>query len=505
MKLRKLLFKNSVSGFSQGIINILLVFSILPLIINILGAEEYGMFSLIIIIGNLNVFTNLGLTNALVKFLASQGKIIESNYDIIVTTIIIACILIPFTFGAIIFNKIILIDFLNIPFDSYKVVKLFFFYQLGANFFLILGQIPKAALDAEQKIVTTNILQIIYNFCYWGLIATVLLLGYRLEAVGLAVFFASLVWFLLINYNFFRYWGHLSFSGLKNNYKRIVRKQLSYSLKIYSSGVIGFFYEPFSKILIAHFIGVTEVGFFDIALRIKNQLFGVISKIFYPLYPLLSSLDDKNKIRLLVHDIEQKTFFIVIPMITIIIFTINPFVQLWIGHDVQIISISIMLILSSFMFGSITVYPNYLFLVAKGHAAKTIILQFINVIFNFVVFYLTLSWLGYYSAVVGNIVAILVSFLFSLLYQKKYLDSLIFDDWNQIGKIIFLAFINLVIGYLLSVNIIDPLTRLIIIPVILTINTLIIFYLLKFFTFDDFLRYFGKSVEGNKIIKSFIR
>jgi len=496
--MRKLLVKNSFSGVVQTLVNLLLLFTVIPVFIKTLGTEMYGVFSLIIIVGNLNVFTNLGLNGSLIKFLAEQGKNQESNYDIITVFTLIISVLIPIILAALYFNKFILLSILNVPPNLFVEVKEFYIFILGANFFLISGQISAAVLDSGQKIVTTNLLQILYNFTYWGLVLLILLLGYNLSQVGMVSFLTAILWFSLITYQAFKYWGKISLSGIAKNYTRVAKKQLGYGSMIYASGLIGFFYEPFSKILISHFIGVTEVGFFDIAIRMKNQLWRVIAKIFYPLYPLLSSLKEKEKIRLLVHDLEQKTFFFIVPIVSIVIFSTYSFIQLWIGQNVEIISISVILIISAFMIAS-TVIPNYKFLMAKGQAGKTVILQSSNVFFNILIFFATLKWLGYYAAIAGNVTAIFISFGLSLYYQKKYLNSLIFDSFEQIGKLIVLAFANICLGYLLSLMITSDWVKVVSIPLVLTICSLYLFKYLNFFSEEDILRYAGSNKRVSEL------
>jgi len=504
--MRKLLIKNSLSGILQSFINIALVFTVIPIFINELGKVEYGVFSLIIVAGNLNIFTNLGLTTALIKFLSEQGKVKESHYDIIVTFFLTIMVLLPLTLLAAYFNRFILLDVLKIPLKFFYDAKDFYLFLLSANFLLISGQVAKAVLDSGQQIIVTNFIQILYNIIYWGFILLMLLLGYHLPQIGMVSFIAALIWFIIITYKALQYWGKLSIRGLSDNYKRIIKKQINYGSKIYASGLIGFFYEPLSKIIISHYIGISEVGFFDIAVRIKNQLWGIISKMFYPLYPLLSSMVDKRKIKTLIHDLEQKTFIFMIPLITIIIYVTTPLVRLWIGRDVQIISISVIYILSIFMFGSITVLPNYQFLTVKGQADKTIVLQASNVFFNIVVFFITFKWLhlGYYAIIVSNVSAITSSFVISLYYQQKFLNSLIFDNWRQVTELLILATINMILGYFLNIIIISDWLKLIIIPIILILSTLIQYRYFKFFSKKDFKRYLGENFVQKQFFKFFL-
>ena len=83
--MRKLFIKNSASGLLQLLITATLTFVTIPVFIRKLGADNYGIFSIISIVGSVNVFANLGLNISLIKFLAEQGKSKESDHDIIVT------------------------------------------------------------------------------------------------------------------------------------------------------------------------------------------------------------------------------------------------------------------------------------------------------------------------------------------------------------------------------------------------------------------------------------
>lgn len=491
--MRKILIRNSLSGVFQSVINIALVFTVIPVFIKILGNEEYAVFSLIIVVGNLNVFTNLGLNRALVKFIAEQGKVQESNYDIIITFLLTTFILLPFTFSLIIFNNFIINNILKIPIIYYTDAKVFYILIVISNYMIISGQVAKAVLDSGQKIVITNTLQVIYNLIYWGLILLLLLLGYNLRYLGIAALLSSLIWFIAITYISIKYWGKISLTGLFKNFKRVSKKQLIYGSKIYLGGMLGFLYIPFTKILISNYIGLNEVAFFDISIRIKNQLWGVIAKIYYPLYPLIAGLKNKNKIRLIVHDIEQKTLYFIAPIAIIISFTTFPFIQLWIGKNVEIISIGTIFIVCSFLI-SISVIPNYQFLIAKGHADKNILLQISNVFFNALIFFSLYKFLGYYAAIAGNVIAILSSFILSLYYQKKYLNSLIFDNIKQIVKLFFLLLINIFFGYSINRIFTSDWVKIISIPIILGIVSLAAFRFLKIFNKEDILRYSGSNL-----------
>jgi O-antigen/teichoic acid export membrane protein len=438
----------------------------------------------------------------LVKFIAEQGKSEESNIDILVNLILMIAAMLPITLIVAYFDKFILLDLLKIPLKIFGEAKWLYLWILWANFLLLVGQVFKSILDALQKVYITSLQQIIYNILYWGLILIALLLGYKLQVIGFAIFITAFIWLIITVISAMKEWGKLSFTNLKRNFKNAAKKQLNYGLKIYASGLIGFFYEPLSKILISNFIGIAEVGFYDIALKLRNQLWGLIAKIFYPLFPFISGQKDKAIVRKYVHDLEQKTFLIVLPIIAIVILLMHPFIGIWLGKNVDIISITAILIISFHLIGS-TVIPNYQFLLAKNLAQKTIIIQFSNVAFNTLFFFASVYFIGYYALILGNVAAILSSFILSLYYQKKYLNSLIFDSISQVKKLISSFIILVLIGFIIKMFLNGHnILILIIVPIVLAPITLLLYKVFRLINVEDIYRYFGKNNKVSKVLAS---
>ena len=453
--MKKLLIKNSVYGVIQTLLSALILFASIPVFINELGSEAYGLFALVMVIGNLNGFVNLGLTSALVKFLAEQGKTEESNVDIAVNLILTTILMLPLSLLSIYLNKFVLIEILGISESLYGQAKWLYIFSIIANLLLFIGQGFKAVVDALQKIYISSMLQLLYNMLYWGLILIFILLGWNLFGVGLSILLSASVWFILSFIYMKKEWGRILSSKLKSNFIISAKKLFNYGVRVYASGAIGFFYEPFSKILISHFIGVTEVGFYDMALRLRNQLWGLVTKLFTPLYPFISEQKEKHIIRKYVHEIEQKAFFVLIPIVSLIIINMYPFINLWIGENVEVISIASIFIISFHLLGSSTIMPVYLFLMVKDLVNKTIIIQLSIVFFNTIFFLITVNFIGFYALIIGNVAAILSSFFLALYYQKKYLDSLIFDSASQVIKLVFVFIVNLILGFALNSLLLD--------------------------------------------------
>jgi len=490
--MRRRFVTNSLSGAIQTIVCTLLVFITIPVFIRLLGTERYGVFSLIMVIGSLNGIVNLGLNKTLIKFIAEQGKVTESNYDIVVNLILLLFGLVPITIAGIVFHEFVLSEILGISLDPMGDVKWLYFFVLVSNLLLIFGQTFSAILEALQKIYVTNICQMIYNFAYWGLILFVLLLGFQVDIVGAMALVAATIWLAAIVMAAHKAWGPILIGDLRKNFGRVAKKQLRYVMQIYVGGLVSFFYEPFTKILLSHFIGIQSVAFFDIALKIRNQVWGFVSKILQPLYPLLSQLSDRVRLRMIIHDLEQKTFLLIIPALPIIVFCTRPLISLWMRENVGIITVSVIFILSAYVL-AITVIPNYQFLLAKGHAEKTIVIQGSNVVFNALFFFLTYRWIGYYAVIVGNIAAILSSYALTLYYQKKYLDSLIFESFAQARKVFLTLGIDLLVAYATSSLLDSNMATLLSVPVAVIVSTVLMYRYFGLITATDIQRYSGSN------------
>ena len=491
--------KSSLSGVAQFVLSTGLVLITIPTFVRLLGPEAYGIFSLVALVGSVNIFANLGLNSSLIRFLAQQGKTKESDYDIVVNLLILLAILCPLTVCGIIFREGILLHVLNVPPRLVNAAEWLFISMLIGNVFLLLGQTFTAILDSLQKIYLTNLYQMINNIVYWGLILLVLSLGYSLSGVAVAILTSTIIWFCIVAVSGLRSWGRLSFKGLRSNGMWVAKKQLHYGLQIYTGGLVGFLYEPLTKILVSRFLGVTEVGLFDIGLRARNQIMGLTNKLLYPLYPIISQLDDRKRIGTLVHDVEQKTFLLIMPLIGIVLLAAKPLVLLFFHSNVDAIAITIACIVSAFLFGSFTVTPNYQFLMAKGHASKTIVLQVVNVLVNAIVFLVCFPWLGYYAVVAANAIAILSSCGLSLYYQKRYLNNLIFDSAQQTLAVGVSFSAALALGYFFSTLFDLNAWKLISGPMIVVSAIVILYRYFGLLNAADISRYIGERTIFSKL------
>ncbi|HSQ74685.1 MAG TPA: oligosaccharide flippase family protein [Bacteroidota bacterium] len=489
------LAKGSLSGVLQVVLTTALVLVAVPLFVRILGQEAFGLFSLVALVGNVNAFANLGLNAALVRFLAEQGKSRESDHDIVVTVLLLVGVIVPLTVAGAVFERTVMLDVLNVPPELYDDGVWLYRAMLVSNVFVLLGGTCTAVLDAQQKVHLTNLFQIVYTVVYWGLILWVILAGQPLRTIAVTTVIATVLWFAAVVAGMIATWGMPVLTGLRTDGRASMRKQLSYGVQLFSAGVIGFFYEPLTKILLAHFLGVREVGIFDIGMRARNLVSSLLLKLLYPLYPLFAKLADHAQVRFLVHDVEQKSMLVVAPVLGIVILTVTPLVDLFFGTDVDLLAPTIIWMVATYLLWGFTVTPFYTYLIAKGHAWKTVLVQILNVAANTALFLATFAWLGYFAAIAGNVASNLCTWLFLMFLQWSMLRSLIFDSWRQMVAMV------LVIGISLGLSLAFPVAEwgfftIVAAPVLVAGITLLLYRVFSVLTVDDVTRYLGRGTRA---------
>lgn len=489
---KKTLINNSLSGISQLVITALLTFFCIPIFINKLGTELYGIFALISIIGNLNLFTNLGLDISLTKFIAEQGKCVESNKDILSSLGLTVLIILPISTLVYLFHQFILIEILSIPTQYYETAESLFISLLLANTILLIGQTFTAVLNGLHRIYLSNFIQLVYSIIYWLGIIVVVQLGLHLEAIGYIILGASLVWLTLNLSFFFFYWGKLN---LKNSFHQIhlnAHKQMQYGIKIYGSGIISFFNEPLFKILISNCFGVSAVAYFEIALRIRGQVTGLFNKMMQPLFPYLSQMSDIHGISVLIKDLTKKIFLLVLPICVMLAVTCHDIVTLWLSRDISNYTLFIVGIVVPYLVFSPLTLPIYLYLIAKGHPGKTIVIQFTSVIVNIVSFYLLYHWIGFFVIILSNVLSYLSSFILGLYYQGKFLNIKYSISWTTYLKFAILMMAYVGIGCCIKF-IPNELISIIISIILILIFTLILYKRLGIVYRKDITRYFSDN------------
>lgn len=435
----KLLHKNTLSGAGQLLMTAGLTFFSIPVFIHTLGVEAYGAFSIVTLAGNLNIFASLGLNTALLRFLSTQGKSRESDFDIIVTMGLLLTIILPLSALAISHQQYILQHLLGLSDALYGQVVGLYRYVLIANVVILLGQTFTTVLDAQQRMYLTNFYQLIYSVLYWGGVLIAVSLGYGMNELGMVVLGAAGIWFGLVAVAAWQTWGWLQLRGLPAELRQVVRKQISFSSKVYTAGLLTMLFEPMTKVLVAQLIGVSEVGYLEIAYKVRSQLWALVTRMVYPVFPKIAQETDPRQLSQLLGYYQTGMVLVLLPFLFFFSLVMPDLLRIWLPNAHEVVITATLCISGTFILNSISL-PPYYFLTSRHHVSKTVLIQLTNVAVNLVVGLLTYRTLGIYGFVLGNCVAILTSMVLCLVYQRRLLGELVFLQMRP------LLFIMLIVG-----------------------------------------------------------
>ena len=403
----KKIIKSSISGVLQHVFTAALTFVSIPIFIKQLGPEQYGLYSLLTILGNLNVIANLGLNTTLVKSLALQGKSRQSDYDIVVTIAFVLAISLPLTAVAFWLEHPVITKIMNISEAGYLSSHLLYKCILLANIVLLIGQTLVAILESQGKFHLTNGFQFIYNSIYWIGTIIVVKLGYNLDGVGIIALIASLCWIIILIVTCYRQWGAISTEGLRSNYRPTLKKQLSHGIKIFSGGLLGLIIEPTTKILTGNLIGIKEVGYLEIAYKLRTQFWGLIMKALAPILPVISGNASIINAKTTIINTQKNLLLFITPVTFIIINTLPYLLAIWLKEVNPDLISTVLFLTTSYVISSVAI-PAY-FAQLTFFPTTVILAHVCNLGLNLLITYIMYPLIGYTAIILGSSVAFLLS------------------------------------------------------------------------------------------------
>jgi len=273
-------------------------FLIIPLLINYLGIESYGIWSTVLTVLMWIVYFDLGLGNGLRNKVTIA--LAENNYTEAREYITTAYISIGI-FGFMIYTLFIFmsnfIDFSflfntkNISHDILKYTSLTILFAILVNFTLILGiQIYYALHKSEVSVIH----QFLYNsLVLLGISILITFFPTNLLYVSIIYGLAMLLAIIIINIILFKEHPYLKPAINSFNSKKI-KSLLSLSLKFFIIQSSLLVILSTDKIIITHLFGPTEVTSYDVIYKLFTFLLVIQNIILAPLWSSFTDAYEKN-------------------------------------------------------------------------------------------------------------------------------------------------------------------------------------------------------------------
>ena len=413
-------FISSMSIYTlSNVFNALIPFLLLPILSRYLSTDEYGVYSIYILLVNVLVpFTGLQISRSIVRNYIDQEIIDISLYTsscIVISTI-----------------STLLITIIVISFSSF-FSKLFLIpeYWLWAPIIASYGQtylaVSLGLLQMSDRPFAYGLVRISHSLLLSLLtIYLVLQLNWKAEGpiFGHAISMLTLVPFMLF---IFAYTG---FIKLQLSVAYII-DALKYGLPLVPHVIGTVLVTMIDRIFISHYIGMDAVGVYAAGYQISLILFIIITsfnQVWTPwLFPKLKEGTYENR-RQIVKIIYL--FFSILVLCAFLFSLISfPFIQFYLDESFFDSSMVIPWLLASFVFhGMYIVMGSFLYFSKKTGllSLATIITALVNILFNFILVPI--------FGVIGAAQASIISFLFGFLLTWYFVSLCVKLPWVSFYK-----------------------------------------------------------------------
>lgn len=500
---RQSLFLGSASGGFQSIAGFILVGVGLPIFLASLGNERYGLFAVVSVFSTVGNVASTGLNGALIHYVGfaetrqAANRAIWGNI-VIAATVGVSVLLVGWILEVVVLESLVGLT----PITALEAILLYRLVLIS-SVALTVGQSFVALLDIQQKNYVANLLQFLYTVCYWVLLVGAVVIWRSLEAVGWAMVVSAYAWLLAVLGFALKSWGALDFGGITLDLWRSVQNQLRYGGQLFVAGQLGWFYEPLSKILMANGYGVEMVGLFDIALRVKTQIWALFWRLIYPINPYLASHHGGESVKFVVLETSRMILVVIPPVCIALAILLQGGIPLWLNVTSQYLAVSTIVMTGGHLLALVGL-PMYHYLIASGGARLIIVVHAINAIGNIVLVLSLGQTLGFYVFPIGNALASILSSVFLLTLQRFGFGTL-FPDTSYITTRVSVVMITCIgFGLILTAINKSPYVMVIVYPILIVGTSLILYRALGAFRSEQMRRLLGDTSRVAEVIIRFL-
>ena len=475
MKKRQILI-NAALSVAQIVVIGGVLFVLYKFLLNTIGVEQLGIWSLVLATTSITQIANFGLSGSIVKFVAKYIALGENEN---VSGVIQTAALSVATFA----GCILLIGYpiikwvleLVITDEHFPLALSILVYAFWALWLLIIASIFQAGLDGYQRIDLRSLLLMVgavlnLLLCFvlapiYGLIGV----AYARVLVNLIVLISS--WFLLK-----RCHQRLPIFPYRWD-KALFREIISYATNFQIISITAMLYDPITKILLSKFGGLNLVGYYEMASKMVQQFRALIVSANRVLVPAIADLKEKtpDKIQSVYLNSYQLLFYLSLPLYSFIAICAPIISDLWIGHYDNIFVLFVILLSIGWLLNTINAPAYFAYLgigVLRWNVVSHITIGLLNLCLGFI--------LGIFFDGIGVVVAwvfslALGSSIIYLSYHLKYKILLIELLPKSSRMIIIICIMGILSALMLQQKINDDFNTIILNIIILLTFSVILF------------------------------
>jgi O-antigen/teichoic acid export membrane protein len=447
---------NALSAVLQVVFTACLYFFLYKYLLEKLGVEQLGIWSLILSFSSIANLANLGLTSGLVKFVAEY--LLEQDKTKLGKLIFTSILSMSILFGTISLLILYFAEFLlmhAIDRSFLKIALEILPFSLASLCINAIGGVFTSVLEGYQKNYIRNFIYIISGILMFG--GTIVLTPkYQLKGVAISqllqavfVFFTALIFTVKINQNNkLKYWKWSSQS---------FKELFSYGYKFQLVSVSQLLYEPATKFLLTKYGGLGLVGHYEMATKAVNQFRALLTNANQVVVPIIAEKTKSGEASFLQNfyvKMNRILLLLTLPLSTILIIA-TPFISLiWLGtfNDDFIFS---MLVLAIMTFINIMCGPAYYSSLGEGRLNILVIVHVGMAVANVVLGYLLGELMGGYGIILAWGIALSLGSYTVIITYNQSLKINIFDIFKKEEFKVFIISLLIIFLNILSFQLIS--------------------------------------------------
>lgn len=325
--------RNATMATAQVIVTGAVLFVLYRYLLDTLGAEQVGIWTIVLAMTTTSRVSELGLAGGVIKFVAAANAKEDSGRasDLVQTAFltIAAVLALVLTAG---FPFITWLLALIVPANSLPDAMAVLPYALVSVWLSGAGGVAHASLDgcqrADLRAAVAMVAAAVFLLLVWALTPTYSLAGLAMAQVCQAVFVMVTSWALLRRQIF-------ALPLLPVRWRLdIFREMFRYGVNFQIISIFAMLYAPLTKAFVTTFGGLSTTAYFEMADRMVLQFRALVVAANQVLVPKIAALHETEPGggQQIYHDSYRVVFFLAVPLYAVLIAAV-PFIgQIWIGH-----------------------------------------------------------------------------------------------------------------------------------------------------------------------------
>lgn len=417
-----------ILGYLAMLIQNLASFILTPLLIVAFGDGDFGVYKLVLSISSYFALADLGLSNAIVRYIseykARKDKISESKFVslIILIDVLVASVLM--LIGIFMYSKLPVIFGSSFLTSELNLLKSLFFLTLINGIFNLFTNLTSGIIKSYENFGLLKVINILRTFVRFGAALTLITFGkgafsiILLDTILSFLVLASTTYYCIVKLRI-----KVSFNLLSKKYAKEI---LSYSIIVFIDAIAFHLFWNADNFIIGIFLSSSAIAVYSIGTQISSLFFSfsiIVSDVIMPgiVTQVTNKASDEELTISMIKIGRIKLILIALPVIGFI-FLGKSFINFWVGDGyTEAYSIALLVVIPS-MIAAVYDAGLYIMWAKNKHKVKSIVSLIISGL-NIVITVVLVRLIGIIGAAIGTAFAYTVGYiLFNTLYFHRVLN-----------------------------------------------------------------------------------